>query len=65
MGEGLRTGAEAEGIATHHPGAVVGEVTPEDGSKAEAYEQEHGRTRQKPDAVEHWAVTIDGRIELG
>ena len=57
--------AEAEGITAHHPGAVGRDVAPQDGSKAEAYEQDHRRTRQKPDGVKDRAVTIDGRIELG
>ena len=65
MRQGLRSRPQGEGIAAHHPGAVSGKVSPPDGGKTEADEEDHRRARQKPDAIEEWSITIDGRIELG
>lgn len=65
MGKNLCTCAEAEGIATHHPGLMTPDVALSDSSNAETKRQDHCRTYQKPNGVKDRAIKIYARIELG
>ena len=66
MGQRLCAGPEADRIATHHPGAVRGDVptTTDDGGKTKADEQDHRRARHHADGIEKRAVVVDRGIEL-
>ena len=64
MGQRLCARPEADRIATHHPGAVPGNVPTADSGKTEADEQDHRRAHHHPDDIKKRAVVVDGWIEL-
>ena len=63
MGQDLRTRAEAEGVAAHHPGSVTWNVTLPDSSNPEAKRQGHRRTGQKSEGVNVRTVKTCRRLD--
>ena len=63
-GQYLRTRAQAEGVAAHHPGAVPGDLAPPHRGEAKDNRERHERTEQQPEALQQSAIVVRALVEL-